>query len=170
MAWVRSEYAGEFAVVAAWLSALLPWSVSAASQGGKSLVVVRFPLFRFQFLYGVDLGGLEKPFLTVLQMSNVAPNPTTADAYTAWLVGAAVLAVALLLSVVYYAREKQVEAAPVDPVTVMGGLLLATGLLLSLSVVLLSQGFVGVTIPVGAVIVLALGVVLLRADRTGSPT
>lgn len=166
MAWVRSEYAGELAVVAAWLSALVPWSVSVASQGGISFVVVRWPLFVFQFLFGVSLGAAEQPFLTVAQMPDTASNATNLQAYYVWLAAAVVLGLALLLSVAYYAWEERLEAGPVDPVRLMGGLLTLAGILLLASLVLLWQGFFGVTVPIGALIVLALGVVLLRVDVT----
>lgn len=166
MPWVRSEYAGELAVVAAWLSALVPWSVSVASRDGISFVVLRWPLFVFQFLFGVDLGAAERPFLTVAQMPATAANPTNLQAYYAWLGAGVLVGLALLLSVVYYARETQLDASPVDPVRLMGLLLTGGGVLMFGSVVLLWQGFFGTTVPVGAVIVLALGVVLLRVERT----
>lgn len=166
MTWVRSEYAGELAVVAAWLSALVPWSVSVASQDGISFVVVRWPLFVFQFLYGVDLGAAEQPFLTVAQMPGTAANATNLQAYYAWLAAAVLLGLALLLSVVYYAREAQLEASRVDPVRLMGLLLTLAGVLLTASLALLWLGFFGVTVPVGAILVLVFGVVLLRVDVT----
>jgi uncharacterized protein (TIGR04206 family) len=171
MAWVRSEYAGELAVVAAWLSALVPWSVSVASRGGISFVVVRWPLFVFQFLFGVNLGTAERPFLTVAQMPGTASNATNLQAYYVWLSAGIVVGVALLLSLVYYAREEDLEArSPVNPVRLMGGLLTLAGLLLLVSLVLLWQGFFGFTVPIGAVIVLLLGVVLLRVEVTDDTT
>lgn len=171
MAWVRSEYAGELAVVAAWLSALVPWSVSVASRGNISFVVVRWPLFVFQFLFGVDLGTAEQPFLTVAQMPGTASNPTNLQAYYVWLAAGVVVGLALLLSIVYYAREEQLEArSPVNPVRLMGALLTLAGLSFLVSLVLLWQGFFGLTVPVGAIIVLLLGVVLLRVELTDDAT
>ncbi|WP_255195981.1 DUF7549 family protein [Halorarius litoreus] len=166
MAWVRSEYAGELAVVAAWLSALLPWSVSVASRGGISFVVLRWPLFVFQFLFGVNLGAAEQPFLWVFQMPGTAANPTNLQAYYVWNAAAVALGLALVLSVVYYTREEQLEASPVDPVRLMGLLLTVGGVLLLASTVLLWQGFFGTTVPVGAVIVTLLGAMLVRVERT----
>lgn len=165
MAWVRSEYAGELAVVAAWVSALLPWSVSFFSEGGKSLVVVRFPFFLFQFLYGLEIPG-DGPFRTIPQMLRLASSTTNERAYLIWLVAAGVLGLALVLSVAYYAREELVESGPVDPVRVMGGLLLVGGLLLLASFVHLFVGSLGTTVPIGAILVVVLGVVLLRVERT----
>lgn len=169
MTWVRTEYAGELAVVAAWVSALVPWSVSIASQGGISFVVVRWPLFVFQFLYGVDLGTAEQPFLTVVQMPGQAANPTNLQAYHAWLAGGFVVGIAVVLSLVYYACESRVEAAPVDAVRLMGVLLTLAGALLVGSTVLLWRGYFGTTVPVGVLVVLALGAVLLRVERTDGP-
>lgn len=166
MAWVRSEYAGELAVVSAWLSTLLPWTVSVTSQEGVSFVVIRFPFFLVQFLFGLDLGAAEQPFQTVLAMQSVASNPTNAQAYAAWLGAAAVLGAALVLSVAYYANEERLEGGVVDPVRLMGVLLLAAGLLLVASTVLLWQGYFGTTVPLGALIVTALGGALLRVERT----
>lgn len=167
MTWVRTEYAGELAVVAAWVSALLPWSVSVASQGGISFVVVRWPLFVFQFLFGVDLGTAEQPFLTVAQMPAQAANPTNLQAYHAWLAAGVLVGLAVALSLVYYARESRVEAGPVDPVRLMGVLLTLAGALLVGSTVLLWRGYFGTTVPVGALIVLALGALLVRVERAG---
>lgn len=166
MAWVRSEYAGELAVLAAWLSALLPWSVSVTSQEGLSLVAVRFPFFMFRFLFGADLGAADQPFHTVVAMLGQASNQTNLRAYYVWLGAAVLLGAALLLSFAYYAREERVEAAPVDPVRVMGGLLLGAGLLLAGSTVLLWQGYFGTTIPIGSLLVIVLGVLLVRVERT----
>ncbi|WP_255149647.1 DUF7549 family protein [Halorarius halobius] len=170
MAWVRSEYAGELAVVAAWLSALLPWTVSVTTQRGVSFVVIRFPLFTFQFLFGLDLGSAAQPFHLVTAMPALASNPTNRLAYLAWLAAAAVLGAALLLAVAYYGWEQRIEAGRVDPVRLMGVLLGVAGVLLAASTVLLWQGYFGLTAPVGAVIVPVLGGVLLAVERTDTPS
>jgi hypothetical protein len=116
MAWVDPEYAGEFAVVSAWLAALLPWSVSLSSPAGGSFVVVRFPFVAFQFLFGIELGAAEVPVLPMWAAPGFPQNTGVATAYTVWLAGGVAVAAAVALSVVYYARETDVEAkAPVDP-------------------------------------------------------
>jgi uncharacterized protein (TIGR04206 family) len=100
-------------------------------------------------------------------MPGTASNATNLQAYYVWLAAGVVVGLALLLSVVYYAREEDLEArSPVNPVRLMGGLLTLAGLLLLVSLVLLWQGFFGLTVPVGAIIVLLLGVVLLRVEVT----
>lgn len=166
MAWVRSEYAGELAVVAAWLSALLPWTVSVTAQRGVSFVVIRFPLFAFQFLFGLDLGSADQPFHLVTSMPALASNPTNRLAYLAWLAAAVVLAGALVLAVAYYLREQRLEASRLDPVRLMGVLLGVAGALFVASTGLLWQGYFGLTVPVGAAIVPVLGGLLLVVDRT----
>jgi len=60
MAWVRSEYAGELAVVSAWLSMLLPWNVVYQPDApvNSTVVFFRFSVFelqvRFPFIFEVD--------------------------------------------------------------------------------------------------------------------
>lgn len=49
---VRSEYAEEAAVLFAWLSALLPWSLTYGSPGGSRFVVIRFPFVLYENLSG----------------------------------------------------------------------------------------------------------------------
>lgn len=164
MVWVRSEYAGEFAVLSAWLSALLPWSVSFAQAGPVTLVVLRFPLFLFQFTLNLSLEG-EQPFQTVLR-AVARESGAVQRAYTVWLVGAGVFVLALVLSVGYYALDERLEASsPIDPVRLMAVLLLATGLVLGLASVLVATSYVGLTLPVGVFFLLALGYLLLVVER-----
>ena len=74
---------------------------------------------------------------------------------------------ALALSVVYYVYDERLEAAsPVDPVRVMGGLLLATALPLTAATYYVSVGFSGITVPVGVVFMYLFGGLLLVVDRT----
>lgn len=171
MAWVNSEYAGELSVVAAWVAALLPWSVSVRSGellgASASLVVVRFPFAMFQFLFGPDVQGFD-PVVPVWAAPDFTGSAAVSTAYTVWLAGAVVVLAAVALSVLYYARDDLVEErAPVDPVRIMGALLTLAGVLLLVSAVQLFGAQGGVTVPVGALIVPALGVVLLRTERTG---
>lgn len=170
MVWVRSEYAGEFAVLSAWVSALIPWSVSFASQGGVSLVVVRFPLLMVQFVLGAQLLGAERPLLPVWSAHAFPASEAVARAYLVWLGGAAVFALALLLSVVYYAADEGLEERlPVDPVRLMGGLLFATALVLTAATVMLWGSFLGGAVPVGVLFLYAFGYLLLVVEREEDP-
>ena len=170
MVWVRSEYAGEFAVLSAWVSALLPWSASFASQGGVALVVIRFPLLMVQFVLGAELRGAEQPLLPVWSAYTFPASEAVGRAYLVWLGGATVFALALLLSVVYYAADERLEERlPVDPVRLMGGLLFATALVLSAATVMLWGSFLGRAVPVGVLFLYAFGYLLLVVEREGDP-
>lgn len=65
MAWARSEYAGEMAVVSAWISALMPWSVTVPSPADAAFdFVVRYAYFLRQFLPNLASPG-EATFLWI---------------------------------------------------------------------------------------------------------
>lgn len=163
--WVRSEYAGELAVLSVWANALIPWSLSVASADGASLVVIRFQLFLVQYLFGVSLGAQEQPFQTVLGAINFETGAVS-SAYEVWLVGAALFAVAFLVSVAFYAADERLEAAsPVDPVRLLGGLLVLTGLVETVAFVRLWDLFPGTLVPVGLLFCYLLGGLLLVVER-----
>jgi uncharacterized protein (TIGR04206 family) len=166
MVWVRSEYAGELAVLSAWLSALIPWNVTLSSVAGGSVLYVRFVFLQVRYTYGVPFAegvSVSDPLsATAFQAGN-----SIAVAYRVWTVGAAVFAVAFGFSIVYYLAEQRVEALPVDPVRVMGVLLGLSALVLAGSTYLLAtRGFPGVPIPVGVAFLLVFAGVLLTIDRT----
>ena len=175
MVWVRSEYAGELAVLSTWVTALLPWNVFYGAVAGGSVLFVRFPLFQIRYAFGVPLvraTSVSSPVSAYLLQSGTSVQ----IAYGLWLVGALVYLIALGVSLFYYREEERAETWPVDPVDVLGGLLVAAAALFLIASVLLPErffgigfgvggGFPGISLPVGAVLQLALGVVLLRADR-----
>jgi uncharacterized protein (TIGR04206 family) len=170
MAWVRSEYAGELAVVFTWLSALLPWSVSGVRFSGLgptvTVVNVRFLFFQFHYLFGVafDEQPLGQLVQLVYEIPAFVPDNQRLEGQI-WLAAAAVYLVVLLLSVLFYAREDAVaERSPVDPVRFFGAALGLVAVLLAVSSALffVHQG----TVPVGTVLVGAFAVTLLRVDRT----
>lgn len=163
--WVRSEYAGELAVLSAWVTALLPWSVSFVRALGGGVLVVRFPFFEVQYQIGLSIGeavGIFGP----LNAFRLQRGTAAAAGYRLWVAGAVVVGLALALSVAYYLREARLEASPVDPVRAMGGLLLGGSLVLGGATALLFTKFPGFTLPVGVPLTLALAVTLLVADRT----
>jgi hypothetical protein len=162
--WVRSEYAGELAVLSAWLAALLPWSVSASRVLSGGLLVVRFPFVEVRYGIGVPFAravSLTDPLTAAALQRGTA----SATGYRVSAVGAAVFAAAVVLSAAYYLREDRVEAGPVDPVRAMGGLLFAGSLAFGAATLSLFGGFPGLTLPVGVPLTLALAVVLLLATR-----
>lgn len=169
--WVRSEYAGELAVLSTWLSALLPWTVSYTSGvGGGALLFVRFPLVQIRYSFGVPLAR----GVTVADPLSAAAfqqGQSVAVAYRVWALGAAIFSLALLVSVVYYRREAWAESWAVDPVRLLGTLLLTTGVVLGVATYLLAtRGFPSLPIPVGVVFLLLFGSLLLIVERTDVET
>ena len=166
--WVRSEYAGELAVVAAWMAVLLPWNVAVSQRvfDGRFLSV-RFPLFEIQYGWGFSIAELNGIALhSVPAAIRLQAGESVAVAYWVWGVAAAVVIAAALVGVVYYLREETVESGPIDPVRLVGALLcLAGGLFVAASYLRFRFGIPEYPVPVGTVILLVLGVVLLRVDR-----
>jgi uncharacterized protein (TIGR04206 family) len=165
MAWVKSEYAGELAVLSTWLVAIAPWSVSVFTTGQISGVVFRFFPFRIQYLYGITIAN-ELNFVWAWQAAQFTENAGLAG--PAWLGALAVFAVAFGASVVYYAREAAfADRLPLDPVRLFGGLIGVAGVLLLVATVRLNLdgGFAGTTIPIGALVAPVLAGVLLTVDR-----
>jgi len=166
MVWVRSEYAGELAVLSAWLSAFIPWNVMLSSVAGGSVLFVRFAFVQVRYTYGVPFTqgvAVSDPLSAV---SFQAGN-SIAVAYQVWAVGAGVFALAVGFSIAYYLAEDRVEALSVDPVRLMGGLLGLSGVVLAAATYLLTtRGFPGVPLPIGVVFLLVFAGVLLTIDRT----
>jgi len=169
--WVRSEYAGELAVLSAWLAALVPWNVTYVVVDGIGPVwYVRFPFAEIQYFPGFEVGGRSFLAATLPAAARAMRDAGGAayGGYLAWGVGGLLIGVAVAVSVVYYAAEARVEAGPVDPARLIGGLLTAAGVALAAATYLIhTRGLGGVTVPIGVLLVLALGVALLAARRTG---
>lgn len=166
MVWVRSEYAGELAVLSTWLSAFLPWNVMLSSVAGGSVLFVRFPFVQIRYTYGVPFAE-GTVILDPLSAISFQAGNSIAVAYQTWAVGAAIFAVAFVFSIVYYVAEARVEALPVDPVRVLGTLLGLTGVVLAVSTYLLvTRGFPGIPIPIGVLFFFLFGGVLLTIERT----
>ena len=167
MVWVRSEYAGELAVLSAWVCALIPWNVTYSPDvAGGSVLFVRFPFFQIRYAYGLPLARAVR-VSDPLSAAAFQSGQSIQLAYRVWGLGAFVLAAAVALSVAYYRREDAVEAGPVDPVRAMGALLVAAGGVLAAATYLLAtRGFPGLPIPVGVLFLFVFGGVLLAVDRT----
>lgn len=174
--WVKSEYAGEVAVLSTWVCALLPWSVSLfqrdlGSAGTLSAVWIRFLPGRFLYVFG-PVRRAQSPWDWAWEVPGFVATRGEALAGYVWLAGVALSLVALALSVVYYLDEDRVEAweperlpREFDPVEALGALLVATGGALLVASGLLVWYQSGVTVPVGALLQLALGGLLLRVER-----
>lgn len=183
MLWVREEYAGELAVVLTWLSVLLPWNVtytpSIPDTGGASILYVRFPFVQAVFVWG--LPGIDPVRTNVPVPGWLLPSvfPRTFSAlsfqagqgillgYQVWALGAFVMLVAFGVSIAYYRREQRLEAAALDPVRTLAGLLVLSGVLFAVaSFLIATRGIPGIPLPLGTVLMLVFGGVLLTADRT----
>lgn len=155
--WVRSQYTSELAVLAAWVSLLVPWNIvyhtRAAVQEFSAIegtvFFLRFAFFELQFRQEtVSDGGiaienfpefLEAQYAGTHLGANVyATSPFTSamfyegtlwQASLLWTVAAVAAALALALSVALYFRsEETVERLPVSEVRLMGALLGVTAL------------------------------------------
>jgi uncharacterized protein (TIGR04206 family) len=180
MVWVKSELAEELAVVAAWLSAVVPWSASVALgtiQGG-TLVEIRFPFGLVRYLFGIEFEGQLQPhnpqLMTPWRAAEYYVGAPGALPYRLWLLAAGIIALAVVLSFLLYGFEDRLAESRLDPVRVMGGLLLLSAVLLTLSTVVLQFGggplgdamaFPGFVLPVGVVIQYAFAYILLRVER-----
>lgn len=189
MAWVKAEYAGELAVVAAWIAALVPWSVSLQPSApfGSIFFAVRWPLFELQVRIPAAVDGDQQPVAEAL--ADVYPGtnlgggfylaePVTAASHygsttltngsLAWMVGAAIVLVAVVLSIALYRDESGTATRlPVDHVRLMALILgLATAAFAVASAFYwIGPDFIGVPVPVGVLVVGALAVVLARVER-----
>jgi len=177
MVWVRSEYAGELAVLATWLSALLPWSASGiqATISGQQVTVIniRFILLQFHYVFGISFAeqSIGEMIALVHEIPSVwlfggtrVPGNQNFEA-TIWL-GGAVLYLGLLgFSVAYYAREDAVtEHLQVDPVRLIGAWLAVIALVFSAVFALIRVH--QFTIPVGVLFLWVFAFLLLGVDRS----
>lgn len=189
MAWVKAEYAGELAVVAAWIAALVPWSISLqpGAPFRSIFFAVRWPLFELQVRIPAAVDGDTAPvaealtdvypgfnlfgsFYATEPLSGISHYGSTAltNGNLAWIVGAAIVLVAVVLSVALYRDEAGTAARlPVDHVRLMALLLgLSTGAFAVASAFYwVGPDFIGVPIPVGVLVVGAMAVVLARVER-----
>lgn len=167
MVWVRSEYVGELAVVSAWLAALVPWNVTYASiPGYGNALFLRYPFLEVQYLIGWTIEERSFFLRPIGRAIRTQAGEVVYDAYIAWAIGSALIALAVLVSILYYLEEERLEAGPVDPAKVIGAALLAAGIVLGVTnYLLVTLGVPGIPIPVGTVLVVGLGGTLLLAER-----
>ncbi|MFB6137066.1 MAG: hypothetical protein ABEJ42_01820 [Halobacteriaceae archaeon] len=175
--WVRAEYAEELAVLSTFLTGLLPWTVSYGDFGDLgSVFYVRFPLFQVRYSFGLpvfEAVSISDPYSAFASRGTTdivgaivaSKGITMADGYAVWVVGAAIVLIALTFAVFAYFEPAILE--PVPTVPILGSLLGLAGLVLGAAWWLLyTRGFPGPSVPVGVPIVLLLAVVLLRSERT----
>ena len=177
MVWVRSEYAGELAVLTTWFTALVPWNIHYAPlSDAASVLWVRFPLLQVRYVFGLELlrgtqVGLPVPPPLVdstgfvVSAMGFQDNAQLTTAYEIWAVGALVYLLALGVSIAYYRDEERVEGWALDPVRLLGGLLLLAAGAFGAATAFTYGQFPGVPIPLGAILVGLFGLVLLTAER-----
>lgn len=150
--WVRSRYTSELAVLAAWVSVLVPWNVAyhpgatveefPAVEG--TVLLVRFAFFELQVRERSVVAGdirvdnfaefLDAQFAGSELVGGIylTSPPTSASFYAGtlqqasllWSVGTVAFALAVALSLALYFRtEETVARLPVGEVQLMGGLL-----------------------------------------------
>lgn len=150
--WVRSKYTSELAVLAAWVSLLVPWNVVYHSSATVeefpavegTIFYLRFALFELQFRQQTAVDGeiaienfdefldaqyagtelFRGIYVTSPPTSSMVYDGTLLQASLLWTVAAIAFALAFALSLVLYFRtEATVERLPVSEVRVMGTLL-----------------------------------------------
>jgi uncharacterized protein (TIGR04206 family) len=166
MAWVKSEYAGELAVLSTWLVGLAPWAVSVFGQGGLTVVALRFLPFRLLYILGAQLPN-EQPLLPAWAVADFQGSAELTVAGHLGFAALGIYAVPFVLSLYYYFEEERITAAvPVDPVRLFGGLLGLVGVMTMVASLLFVSYFPGTTLPVGSLFALVFAYVLLTVDRT----
>ena len=194
--WVKSEYAGELAVLSAWVSLLVPWNVAYQTRApfDSTVVFLRFALFEVQFRFAsqISINGTDgqQTMLDVPRaLAETYPGtPLVGDIFVAlppqsalffdaprlqqaglvWTLAAVAFLCALVLSIALYTREAAVsEYFDRSEVRLMGALLVAgaVGTAIATALYYLGRGVVGTPIPIGVLVIGALGVVLLQTER-----
>lgn len=165
--WVRSEYAGELSVLATWLCALSPWAVTVGrvQQLDTSVWIFWFHPRRFLFLPGVEFEGTSGIPSWAWEFADQPLYGGDSFWGLVWIAGTLVLLGAFGFSLLYYVREEAVEQSALDPVRVLGALLLVSGVVLGAVVVALVRNHPGTTVPLGAALQVVFGVVLLQTER-----
>ncbi len=165
MTWVKSEYAGELAVLSTWLVALAPWSASVFEVSNLTVVALRFLPFRFQFIFGATLDN-ERPFLWAWEVARFQQSAELTLAGYAGFAAFLLFAVPFALSLFYYFEEERLtDALPVDPVALFGWLLAGVAALTLAATALFVRYFPGLTVPVGAAVAAVLAYVLLTSEQ-----
>ncbi|MFC7077598.1 TIGR04206 family protein [Haloarcula halophila] len=166
MVWVKSEYAGELAVLSTWLVGLAPWSVSTFSVSGLTVAAFRFLPFRVQYIFGGTVPG-ERPFLWMWEIGSFQQSTELVLAGQLGTAAFLVYLVPFWLSLYYYYEEERVAAVlPVDPVRLFAALLGLVGVLSLAASALFVRYFAGFTVPVGSILALVFAYLLATVDRT----
>lgn len=192
MAWIKAEYADEFAVVTTWLAAVLPWSVAYTTEAPAQSWVFffRFPIAGLQFRMPTEInvgdqvvdagvpelladayGGIGlfgNLHLQVPPLQIGASDGALLAAHALWTLAAVITFIAVVLSVAMYRREDAVRARlPMGYAKLTSIVFGVLALLLAgaTAAFAMADAPYGTPVPLGVVIVTAFAVVLWRAER-----
>mgnify|MGYP006283102123 CR=1 FL=1 len=175
--WINEDYADVFAVIAAWIGVLVPWNITYFSlpELGQYLYV-RFPLFQVRYAFGSPLskGILFKSAPGALMYQQ--GSSLFGEAYLAWVAGAVVFSIAVILSLGLYFYDDRLEEVPVDFSRIMGWVILVSAGLLTISTWYLmtpgigSQGVIYIPIPLGMIGLYIIAGILLFVERRELPS
>lgn len=162
--WISRDAERSVGAMVAALALLIPWEFTYVDRAG-GLLLLRFPVFEVRFIGG--LGGFQ-PIRTPLYLYNrQLANQGVGDLllmYQLWMAGAVIVLLAVLLGIAAYVTDP-LEGGP-NPTRILGGLLVAGGTcFVGAWYFLATSGFRGLDIPLGALLVPALGAALLFAER-----
>lgn len=167
--WVNPEYAREFAVLSAWLSLLLPWSLTYGTFPDSSATIfqMRFPYVMVQYVSGVPfVEAFQLRFAHDLMALEQGNNQGLVIAAAAWLVGSALLTVAFALSLLLYGEADVLDDyRDIAPVRAMGVVLLLVAVAMTVSDVFLWNHSPGTQIPVFTLFYYVFAVVLLAIEE-----
>jgi hypothetical protein len=163
MAWVRSEYAGELAVLSAWVAALLPWNVMYAPDVKQlgPVLYIRWPFLQVRYIFSLPPDAAVRLHLPAGALGLIKG---TEPAYHLWIGGALVFALAFLLSVIMYVVDGlEEQALPDRAIRRLGQWFAAGALLTSALVMFLDMSRLTVWVA-GTTVITATGLVWL--DQT----
>lgn len=159
------DRAPELAAFAAFIVALLPWSVSFSDGAFAESVVVRFVFGVIELSFGARSLDMTRAAVPVTDIGSQYGGDL-ARVGTLWLVAAALLVVALVLALALVVAGERLLVGALDPVRAMGVLCLGMAFVLSGATWLLWQQTSPVPIPIGVIALFLFGVGLLTVDRT----
>lgn len=158
------DRAPEVAAFAAFVAALVPWSVSFSGGDFAESVLVRFVFGSLELSFGARSTDMTHTAISITDVGSQYGGDL-ARVGTLWLVAAALLAVALALALALVVAGERLLVRTFDPVRAMGALCLGMALCLSGAAWLLWRNTPEVPIPVGLVALVLFGAGLLTVDR-----
>jgi hypothetical protein len=162
--WITRGAERTVAAAASLIAVLLPWEVTYLGDiAGGSVLYLRFPVLEFQWSMGI--ASVEPIRVRLVDSAaSLHQGGPLEPAYQAYLLGAGIVTLTLLLSIGLVVAERR--EGGVNPTKVVGGLLVLGGaVFLYAWWVILNRGAAGLDVPLGAVITPALGAVLVLAER-----